>query len=253
MFLSELKGHFSPGPQYSIPGCFGGAPANQFASEAKLKADRTRYSGLPPRTSQTLLAAMESGEPCFSLTSGSFCDPLRPLARAMTEHKNSTYWRQATMVQQSERHSTTPATVMESQCPDGGFQALPWTERARGPSLMGDEAQRAERQRLESRGRNVPSPGAPPYRSLEDYVADPPLANVFGATKSRSDCAREPRQPRQPHASDAPRPALLRVCLTMPRAGAIINAPHGTQRVTRPVTHRARSCASRNTKAVSTR
>ena len=57
---------------------------------------------MPLRTSEALSAAQQHGEPCFSLTQGSFCDPLRPLARVVTQHNNSSYWRQATMVQPSE-------------------------------------------------------------------------------------------------------------------------------------------------------
>ena len=31
-YLREQQGHFSPGPQYAVPGLIGGAPANRFTA-----------------------------------------------------------------------------------------------------------------------------------------------------------------------------------------------------------------------------
>lgn len=126
------------------------------------------------------------GEPCFSLTAGSFCDPLR--VDSPNEDTSSSYWRQSTTIQPGERSVTTPferfSREKYGKRVDVTHEQLPWTEVNRGRSTYGQEMQQVERARLKARGRPVASE---PLRNLTDAVADPPLANVFGALKSRSD------------------------------------------------------------------
>lgn len=61
MFMHEMKGHFSPGPQYAIPGGMGGAPANRFGAEKKLKDDRWRFAGIEPTATRSMTAAQLGG------------------------------------------------------------------------------------------------------------------------------------------------------------------------------------------------
>ena len=59
--MHEMKGHFSPGPQYAIPGGMGGAPANRFGAEKKLKDDRWRFAGIEPTATRSMTAAQLGG------------------------------------------------------------------------------------------------------------------------------------------------------------------------------------------------
>jgi hypothetical protein len=43
-FSRELMGHFSPGPQYSVPGMCGGAPSNRFEAEKRLQNQHCRMT-----------------------------------------------------------------------------------------------------------------------------------------------------------------------------------------------------------------
>ena len=47
-FTGELRGHFSPGPQYVLPGLMGGAPANRFAADTNLQENRVRFTSMEP-------------------------------------------------------------------------------------------------------------------------------------------------------------------------------------------------------------
>lgn len=188
-FMGQMMGHFSPGPQYTVPGGIGGAPANRFALERKLQTDRTKFAGndIMAQTSRsTQYANSMRGEPQFSLTQGSFADPLRTVGSTGPEptlDTDSTYWRQSTMLQRSERHVSTPYKSYarrEEVTPS----KMPWTEDCRGSHTYGNEIQNLERDKLRRRTRAVT---AMPFRNAVDVVADPPLANIFGSLKSHAD------------------------------------------------------------------
>ena len=189
-FMGQMMGHFSPGPLYAVPGGIGGAPANRFALERKLQSDRTKYTGddLMAQTSRsTQFANTMPGEPQFSLTQGSYADPLRTVGASGPEPTlgtDSTYWRQSTMVQKSEMHVTTPYKHLTTRREEVTPSRMPWTEDCRGPSTYGMEVQTQERDKLRDRSRAV-TPA--PFRNTVDIVADPPLANIFGPLKSHSD------------------------------------------------------------------
>ena len=186
-YLREQQGHFSPGPQYAVPGLIGGAPANRFTAEIELQKNRMRHTGMAPlvlgATGRTSLdSASLGGEPIYSLTSGSFCDPTR--APEPDQTTTTSYWRQSTMLQPGERSATTPFKSWSTRPTTVTHEAIPWTENHMGPTCYGTDLQLQERGRMDERCRNQPGT---PYRNLPDVVADPPLANVFGPLKSHAD------------------------------------------------------------------
>ena len=123
-FMREMQGHYSPGPQYRVPGTTGGAPGNYFASTHNLQAVAERHG-----TGRRSLSAVQLGaEPLFSLTAGSFSDPKRAAVPTTPGDTAAEYWRRATTLQTSEVPSFT--RDVEKQ---------PWSEAARGPNLYGDE------------------------------------------------------------------------------------------------------------------
>lgn len=185
-FVAELRGHFSPGPQYTLPGGIGGAPANRFAVDRKLQRDRLAQTGvgMDGTSRSTQYANTMPGEPQFNLTSGSFADPLRLSEPHVNGHANdATYWRQSTMLQPRERHVSTPySSYARRQEVTPGH--MPWTEESRRGSCYGGDMQDRERDKLRSRSRAAT---AVPFRNIADTLADPPLANIFGPMKSHSD------------------------------------------------------------------
>jgi len=183
-FQCEMRGHFSPGPQYALPSMIGGAPANRFALDVELKHNRNHYVKTSPvhgSATVSLDATALGAEPCFSLTKGSFCDPLRALEADKTS--DATYWRQATMLQPNERSVTTPFHTF-SRPKEVTYQQMPWTEQSRGGSCYGTIVQEEELTSLGVRGRKG---RATPFRNLPDLMSDPPLANNFGSLKSHAD------------------------------------------------------------------
>jgi len=177
--MREFQGHYSPGPQYQIPGLTGGAPGNAFASTKQLQALGTKQA--PARRS--LSATQLGADPLFCVTAGSFADLARASEPTKPGQIGSEYWRRATHLQPSDMHRSTvdprsgaPRTVT--------MDKTPWAEAARGPSLFGDRVQAAARRNAEERYRRI---DAVPYRQLVDYMADPPLANVFGGLAVHDD------------------------------------------------------------------
>jgi len=168
-FMREMQGHYSPGPQYRVPGTTGGAPGNYFASTHNLQAVAERHGA----GRRSLSAVQLGAEPLFCLTPGSFSDPKRAAVPTTPGDTAAEFWRRATTLQTSEVPSFTRDVNKQ-----------PWSEAARGPNLYGDEVQARARGGAEARHRQI---GPVPYRQLGDMAADPPVANVFGNLKSHED------------------------------------------------------------------
>jgi hypothetical protein len=100
----EKIGHYSPGPQYLLPGTVGGSTGNLYASTVRLSAlAPQQWMGQRPGGRVTL-SAMELGayEPAFTLTTGSFADRHRPGGTSSGEGCTA-YWRSAAMLQPNEQ------------------------------------------------------------------------------------------------------------------------------------------------------
>jgi len=181
--MREMMGHFSPGPQYSLPPTIGGAAGNAYAAQKSLQQRVEKFA--PHRLTVQLNATQLGAEPCFALTPGSFADPARA-SRPQSSPRSSvrppqTYWRTATTMQDEEisKHGRRA----DEAGMDGSRK--PWTEAGRAKSCYGSRVQEhAVRDYYEGRGREA-SPT--PLRQLGDVCADPPLANVFGGLSSKHD------------------------------------------------------------------
>ena len=172
--MREFMGHFSPGPQYTLPGGIGGAPGNAFKSAETLQKLTKKFA---PKRTVTLSPTQLGFEPLFAPpVQGSFADPSRAQSAANPgKRSDATFWNQATVQRSDEALVRSPLSPMSRK---------PWTEAARGPPRYGDIIQSGEGHKLRGRSRAV-SPT--PYRMLPDAVADPPLANVFGSVMSHDD------------------------------------------------------------------
>ena len=94
--MRELQGHFSPGPQYNVPGTVGGSAGNFVASSSRLANTAPANGGRVKLTASDL-----GGNPTFSLTQGSFSDSER-LAEFKPKTTGTAFWRGATMLQPHE-------------------------------------------------------------------------------------------------------------------------------------------------------
>ena len=117
--MREMYGHFSPGPQYALPGTIGGTTGNYNAA-----AERVQQLSVPARGPDLANAAMPyastisgtagsapptaklsatqlGGTMNYTMTHGSFSDPNRTGSGVALEG-NTEYWRSATMLQVAE-------------------------------------------------------------------------------------------------------------------------------------------------------
>lgn len=181
--MRELKGHFSPGPQYSLPGSIGGTTGNALAASERIRSTKPQASGMelqampytslmPPATTK-LNATQLGGSSEFMLTRGSFADPDRTGGTAGLQNSTE-YWRSATMLQLNEPNfqnaGPTPST------------AQPWHVAAMqvNDTAVQDDIKKTLRERWR------PEPTLP-RRQVSDFRSDPPLANVFGSGHSHND------------------------------------------------------------------
>ena len=180
--MREMRGHFSPGPQYTIPTTIGGAQGNSFTNQKSLqKRNEKLLAGSHGQTADrgVLHPAPHGAEPIFKLTPGSYADQTRasrpatsPRARGLPPQA---FWNKATTAQEHEFHS---------QLDKANAQAdrKPWVETSRH-NCYGHELQDgAAKNYYTDRNR---SPSRKPLRQLADACADPPLANVFGSLNSK--------------------------------------------------------------------
>ncbi|KAL1495581.1 hypothetical protein AB1Y20_016942 [Prymnesium parvum] len=166
--LRELQGHFSPGPQYSVPGSIGGAAGNYTHASVRLAA------AVPhSRARQTLCASALGGTACFTHTRGSFTDEGR-IHGFEPAHAGTNYWRSATMLQPEEPELLSKAATREYK--------QTWHESA--GSLRASKVQDELKRKLAERSRTLPKM---PFRQVQDYRADPPLASVLGSATGHSD------------------------------------------------------------------
>jgi len=190
--MREMLGHFSPGPQYSLPPTLGGATGNANAASERvagtapasstftdLSAAAMPYTSLISgdmsngRGTAKLNATQLGGTANYVLTRGSFADHQRwggtePLK------DNTDFWRSATMLQSEELNFHNAG-----QHPR---QAQPWhrTQEQAHDTREQDSIKHS----LHDRCRPDP---LQPRRQVRDYRADPPLANVFGSAHAHSD------------------------------------------------------------------
>jgi len=190
--MREKYGHYSPGPQYSIPGTMGGAAANANAATERLAttnpaATFTRlasaampYTSLHPPTQPgsngagcKLTATQLGGTANFVMTSGSFADHTRPGGTGAVSGSTE-YWRSATMLQPKEPdfHNSGPRPHTQQRWHMTEDQARDTRE------------QDAIKQSLRERSR--PDPKAP-RRQTADFRSDPPNATVFGSGHAHSE------------------------------------------------------------------
>ena len=180
--MREMRGHFSPGPQYTIPTTIGGAQGNSFTYQKSLqKRNEKLLGGSHGKTADrgVLHPAPHGAEPIFKLTPGSYADQTRASRPATSPRSRGlppqAFWNKATTAQDHEFHS---------QLDKANAQAdrKPWVEASRH-SCYGHELQDgAEKHYYTDRNR---SPSRKPLRQLADACADPPLANVFGSLNSK--------------------------------------------------------------------
>lgn len=181
--MRVMYGHFSPGPQYSVPGCFGGAGGNYTAAKDRLLAIEPQgnargemsampYTNAPPPTAK-LSATQLGGAMEFTMTRGSFADPDRKGGGAAAQ-QSTEFWRTATMLQPNE-----PNLINAPPDP------LRVTSRHASGALVGDSTVQDEiKKTLAERWR--PEPRLP-HRQVADRRSDPPLANVFGSAQAHTD------------------------------------------------------------------
>jgi len=183
--MRVLYGHFSPGPQYSIPGCFGGAVGNATAATDRLRAmeptgnprgevQAMPYTNAPPPSAGTtkLSATQLGGSMEFTMTRGSHADPDRKGGTAAAQ--GTEFWRAATMLQPQEPnfHNAPPNPMRR-------------TSRHASAALVNDTVVQDEiKKRLAERSR--PEPRLP-RRQVSDRRSDPPLANILGSGVAHTD------------------------------------------------------------------
>lgn len=164
--LRELKGHFSPGPQYLIPGGMGGATGNSVAAcKRSLQVSSPAHGGRVT-LSQAELGGYDhsSSTSMITLTPGSFADSNRVSNAAFhSKAMSAAYWRGATMLQPDEPNLT-------NSLPDPS-ETQRWKERP--DALRGTKVQAELRETLTQRSRPLP---IIPRRQSLDYLADPPFA-----------------------------------------------------------------------------
>jgi len=185
--MRDMLGHFSPGPQYGLPGAVGGAHGNEKASAARLASQtplaRTLnldaaampYPSVYAATGRggKLTAADLGATEQFNLTRGSHADPQRNGGTEEIE-KSTDYWRTPTMLQLNEpnRYNAGPYPAVQQ----------PWHMT---PTMAGEtQGQEDVKQALRERWRPTPKL---PKRQVGDMRADPPLATVFGSTQAHED------------------------------------------------------------------
>lgn len=168
--MREMVGHFSPGPQYDVPGSIGGSTGNFIASTQRMLDNCAQATG----KRVTLSAADLGGRPVFNTTQGSHADATRR-GSTVAVGDSTAYWRSATMVQPRERR--------QGPSPIGHPQV--WFE-PKG-SLGQTKIQEGLKASLRETWREVPSQ---PFRQVGDITADPPLASVFGSGNCRTDYGR---------------------------------------------------------------
>lgn len=166
--MREMVGHFSPGPQYDVPGTIGGSTGNFIAATKEMLGRVSQFTGQPV---VKLSAADLGGRPAFNTTSGSFADAGRRGSTAAGEGSTA-YWRSATMVQ--------PREHLQGPSSQGARQVWMEEKDALGQTKLQDDLKAT----LRERWRQVPSA---PFRMVPDMVADPPFASVFGPGNCRTD------------------------------------------------------------------
>ena len=166
--MREMVGHFSPGPQYDLPGIMGGATGNYTGATQRLLNNSEAATG----HRVTLSSADLGGRPVLSSTMGSHADATRKGSTLAASHSTA-FWRSATMLQPHER--------IQGPKPAGARQI--WYEPASelGRTKVQDELKAS----LAERWREVPKK---PFRMTTDMMADPPLASNFGSGNCRTDC-----------------------------------------------------------------
>ena len=166
--MREMVGHFSPGPQYDLPGIMGGATGNYTGATQRLLNNSEAATG----HRVTLSSADLGGRPVLSSTMGSHADATRKGSTMAASHSTA-FWRSATMLQPHER--------IQGPKPAGARQI--WYEQ---PSELGrTKVQDELKASLAERWREVPKK---PFRMTTDMMADPPLASNFGSGNCRTDC-----------------------------------------------------------------
>ena len=178
--MREFIGHFSPGPQYDLPGIMGGATGNYTGATQRLLNNSAAATG----HRVTLSSADLAGRPVLNTTPGSHADATRQ-GSTVAASQSTNFWRSATMRQPGERIYPQPA---------GGKQT--WYESASG--LAQTKVQDELKASLAERWRAMPKK---PFRMTTDMMADPPLACNFGSGNCRTDCEarRQPNRPRTGH------------------------------------------------------
>jgi len=180
--MRELKGHFSPGPQYSLPSCIGGATGNALAASARISSMEPQdsavmpampYTSMMPPPTTKLSATQLGGTSEFTMTRGSHADPERKGGTAAAQ-QSTEFWRSATMLQPQEMS-------FHNAAPDPSV-TQPWhaTVAQVGDTAVQDEIKKT----LSERWRPEPKM---PRRQVPDYRSDPPLANVFGSGTAHTD------------------------------------------------------------------
>lgn len=164
--MREMVGHFSPGPQYDLPGIMGGATGNFTGATQRLLNNSAAATG----HRVTLSSADLGGRPVLHSTMGSHADATRKGSTMAASHSGA-FWRSATMRQPHERVFPQPAGARQI-----------WYEPASelGRTKVQDELKAT----LAERYREMPKK---PFRMTTDMMADPPLACNFGSGNCRTD------------------------------------------------------------------